>query len=671
MSPKAAPYGTWSSPITSDAVVGNAIRISSIFTDPLTSSVYHVEVRPSEGGRCVVVDTNEGKDIFGPAWNARSRVQEYGGGAAIAYGGVVYFSDFSDLKVYAVDVEKGGEPIVVTPENKNHRFADFTVSPTHPHLLIAILEDHTHPCPSEVETSLILIDTSTRTVSPVVSGADFYASPRFSPDGKYLVWQQWWHPNMPWQGAEIYVAKVSVSSDGEKIELGEKMLVGGVKGQVSAAYPFWISNETVLFTSDVSGYQNPWSYSTLTGKSVPVLPIPVEKDFSLPGRLLGESYSAILDEKGEKVLYSVMQVGRAVLHVLDVKSGAVTEIESPYVDILSVCSITKTGEVFFIGGQSSVPSEIVSTTLSPTTPSPSPSLKTLKSTSSSITSSFPPGIVSIAQSITIKVPPNGDPVYVNYYPPTNPEYSGGVDGEKPPCVFDAHGGPTGISNQVLSWGKQYFTSRGWAWADVNYGGSYGYGRKYIDRLQGEWGVSEVRDCILAAKHLSSSLNLIDSSRIFIRGGSAGGYTVLVAISNPPSDIPSGFKWTGATSLYGISDLRRLAEDTHKFESQYLNGLMGGSYEEIPEVYKERSPISHVDKIDTPLLILQGTADVVVPPSQAELILDALEERGKKVQYILFEGEGHGWSKAESIKTGLEAELSWYEDLIGVTKETKM
>ena len=264
---------------------------------------------------------------------------------------------------------------------------------------------------------------------------------------------------MPWEGAEIRVAKV-VSSDGGKVELGEETLVGGVKGQVSAAYPFWISNETVLFTSDLSGYQNPWSYSTLTGKSAPVLPTPVEKDFSLPGWLLGESYSAVLDEKGEKVLYSVMQDGRAVLSVLDVKSGTITEVKSPYVEISSVSSTPKTGEVFFIGGQSSEPSEIVSLILTPAT---SPSYKSLKSTSSSVTSAFPPGIVSIAQSVTIKVPPNDDPVHVNFYPPTNPEYSGGVDGEKPPCVFGVHGGPTGISNQVLSWSKQYFTSRGWAW----------------------------------------------------------------------------------------------------------------------------------------------------------------------------------------------------------------
>lgn len=297
----------------------------------------------------------------------------------------------------------------------------------------------------------------------MVSGADFYASPKVSPDGKHLVWQQWWHPNMPWQGAEIYLAKLTVSDDGEKVELGEKSLVGGVRGQVSAAYPFWVSDDTILFTSDASEYQNPRSYSTLTEKSVPVLPIPVEMDFSLPGWLLGQSYSAILDEKGERVVYSVMQNGRSTLYVLNVSSGAISEIKSQYVEISSLKSIPKTGEVFFIGGQSSAPSEIVSFTSQPSTPSKPPPFKTLKSTSSSITSSFPPGIISVAESITIKVPPNNDPVHLNFYSPKNPEYLGGLDGEKPPCVFGVHGGPTGMSGQVLNWGRQYFTSRGWAW----------------------------------------------------------------------------------------------------------------------------------------------------------------------------------------------------------------
>ena len=350
----------------------------------------------------------------------------------------------------------------------NYRFADFAVLPTHPHLLVAILEDHTNPAPPDVETSLVVINTSTSTVSPVVSRADFYSSLRFSPDGKYGVWVQWYHPDMPWEGAEIYVAKVAASSDGQSLEFVERTLVGGVRGQVSVAYPFWASNETVLFTSDISGYQNPWSYSTITGKSVPILHAPVEKEFSLPAWNLGESYSAALDKKGQQIIYSVMQDGRAVLYLVCLNTGQILEIESPYVEILSVRSIPKLGGVVFFGAQSSGPSGIVSLPFEPLgIPSFGllniPSFKIIKSISSPTTSSLSPGIISVPQPITIKVPPNDDPVYLNFYPPTNPDYDGGKGGEKPPCVVGVHGGPTMMSNRVLDWSVQYFTSRGWAW----------------------------------------------------------------------------------------------------------------------------------------------------------------------------------------------------------------
>ena len=307
----------------------------------------------------------------------------------------------------------------------------------------------------------MLINTSTQTVSPVVSGADFYSSLKFSPDGKYAVWVQWYHPDMPWDGAEIYVAKVAVSSDGQSFEFVERKLVGGVRGQVSVAYPFWASNETVLFTSDISGYQNPWSYSILTGKSVPILPAPVEKEFSLPAWNLGESYSAALDEEGEEIIYSVMQDGRAVLYLVYVSTGQMLEIESPYVDILSVRSIPKLGGVVFFGAQSSGPSGIVTLPFGPLNTS---SLKTMKLISSSpATPSFTPGLISVPQPITIKVPPNDDPVYLNFYPPTNPDYSGGEGEEKPPCIVSVHGGPTMMWKRGLDWSVQFFTSRGWAW----------------------------------------------------------------------------------------------------------------------------------------------------------------------------------------------------------------
>ena len=265
---------------------------------------------------------------------------------------------------------------------------------------------------------------------------------------------------MPWEGAEIYVAKVAVSSDGQNLEFVERTFVGGAKGKVSVAYPFWVSNKTVMFTSDVSGFHNPWSYSTLTGESVPVLSAPIEKEFSLPAWNLGESYGAALDEKGEEVIYSAMQDGRAVLYLLYLNSGQVMEIESPYVTISSVRSIPKQGGVVFFGTQSSESPAIV---ILPNGPLNTQSFETMK-TISPATTLFPgPGFISVPQPITIKVPPNDDPVYLNYYPPTNENYSGGEGEEKPPCVVSAHVGPTKMFTRELDWTIQYFTSRGWAW----------------------------------------------------------------------------------------------------------------------------------------------------------------------------------------------------------------
>ena len=297
------------------------------------------------------------------------------------------------------------------------------------------------------------------TVSSVVSGADFYSSFRFSPDGKHAVWKEWDHPDMPWEGAELYVAKVTVSLDGEKVQFGDKTLVSGLKGEVSASYPFWVSEKTVIFSSNKGGNRNPWSYSTHTGKSTPILRTPLEKAFSLPSWFLGGSYGAALDEKGEEVVYSAIQNGRADLYRLNLSSGKIKKIESPYVEIYSVRSIPKVGEVIFVGGQSNRPLEIVSLFFgSPGTPS----FETIKSMSTPTTPSFRSRIISVARPITVEAP-NGDPIHLNFYPPKNPTYSGGESGEKPPCVFNVHGGPAMRSNRALNWSIQYFTSRGWAW----------------------------------------------------------------------------------------------------------------------------------------------------------------------------------------------------------------
>jgi len=646
---KTAPFGTWASPITTDAILEGGANVSEVFVDPITSTIYHVEGRPLEGGRSVIVKTEEGGDVFGRDWNARTGVQEYGGGPATAYNGNIYFSNFNDNRVYMI--KDGNQPNPITPDNKNHRFAKFDVHPTYPHLLVAIMEDHTNPLPQDVITTLCLINTKTCTVSTLVSGADFYAFPYFSPDGSRLAWQQWNHPDMPWDGAEIYVAEVS--ADENNITLSHTIHVAGKKSEITAIYPSWASKDVLLFICDESGYQNPWSFSVPSGKASPILPTPVEFDFGEPMHSLGVEYGAVLDAAGTKAIYTTLKNDKSTLFVVTLRSGALEEIECPYVGITSVRRITEES-IVFLGDKSDAAKSIVICSL---TDYAKPQYNAVKH--SFTAPKFPHSLISVPQSIRLTVPPNDEVLHVLYLPPKNPDYSA-PDDEKPPCIVNSHGGPIGRASMALDWQKQYFTSRGWAWMDVNYGGSTGYGRKYMERLTGKWGIVDVEDCIHAMQQLSAPpYSLIDAQRSVIRGGSAGGYTTLVAISNHPN------AFAAATSLFGIADLRGLAADTHKFESHFLEKLIGGTLEEIPEVYKERSPVFHADKIKTPLLVLQGSIDAVVPPSQAEVIVKAIKGRGGRVEYTIFEGEGHGWRKAETIKAALEQELHFYEDVFGI------
>ncbi|TFK46332.1 alpha/beta-hydrolase [Heliocybe sulcata] len=651
MSQISAPYGTWSSPISAEAITQKTTAITHLIVDPIGSVLYHVEARPSEGGRCVIVRSEGAQDVFGRKWDARTSVQGYGGAAAIAHNEVVYFSCAADSRVYRVS--EGKEPVPITPENPNHHFADFTAYPANGRYLVAILDDDTHPSPSDVVTTLCLIDTDNCQSTLLVSGADFYAAPRFSPDGHYLAWHQWHHPDMPWEGSEICVAKVDASSG--SLVLTDVRMIAGQRNRIGVLYPFWISNERLVFTSDESGYQNPWIYDAASGSARAILKDPVQEDFGEPSSRLGPSPGAALD--GKTLIFSATQEGRSVLYRIDIEHGSKKELECPYVDVAWVQRLSE-NTVAFVGSQTTQSAQIVISTFS--AHDSQVSSTTLNTPSSDSGTSYPPSLISVPEPRSLELTPGGQSVHVVLYPPTNPRYAGSsIKGEKPPCVVNAHGGPTGKADQALDWKKQYFTSRGWAWLDVNYGGSSGYGRKYIERLDGQWGIVDVEDCVNAARHFSSTLQLIDPHRIAIRGSSAGGFTTLAALYNFPE------VFAAATSLYGISDLRKLDEDTHKYESRRMEKLMGGRPADIPEVYHARSPVFHADKIKTPLLILQGSIDKVVPPSQAELIVNSVQKNGGKVSYIVFEGEGHGFRKAENIKRALEEEYAFYRDVIGI------
>ncbi|KAJ7736732.1 Alpha/Beta hydrolase protein [Mycena maculata] len=650
MSPATAPYGSWKSPITAQNITQDSIKLTDVVVDPVTAVVYHVESRPSEGGRCVLVESHTGRDLVGKEFNCRTGVMEYGGAAAIVHAGCAYFSNFADGRVYSVDIKMGSEPRPVTPENKVLRFADVDVHPAHPHFLVSILENHSdNSSPTSIVNTLCIINTKTRSISPLVSGADFYASAKFSPDGARIVWQQWSLPDMPWQGAELHCAPVVVKAD--KLEIGTITHIAGQKTTNSVSYPGWATTGTVLFTSDKSGYQNPWKYEVEAG---PVFPEPLEQDFGEPAWGLGRSPYAVIHE-GRRALFSAFREGRTVLYIVDLVDGSRHLVNNPYVGVQNMHP-AGADKAVFIGERVDAAPEIVLCTIGFDC-----SVHFSLISKPSAGPSFPAGLISMAQPMTLKAGADGHPVHILYYPPTNPDYSGtSVPGEKPPCMLYAHGGPTHFTGHALDLMTQYYTSRGWAWLNVNFGGSSGYGRKYIERLQGQWGVVDIEDCIQAAKIISHApYDFVDPKRIVIRGTSSGGLTTLGAVSMG-SDLTT---FAAATSSYGISDLRLLMDDTHKFESGYGHGLLGGTSAEIPEVYKERSPVTHADSIVSPLLILQGDIDRVVPKEQAEAIFESIKSRGGVVEYKLYPGEGHGWRKEENMIDALERELAFYETML--------
>ncbi|EGN97422.1 hypothetical protein SERLA73DRAFT_184126 [Serpula lacrymans var. lacrymans S7.3] len=667
MSGRTAPYGTWVSPISTDAVTNGSVTINDIIVDAIRSTVYHIERRPAEKGRSVIVNTRTKEDVFDERWDARSAVHEYGGGAAMAHDGNIYFSHVVDGRVYKI--EEGHMPEAVTPDSKKTlRYANFSVCPNHPDLLVCVQEDHTVDTPETVVNTLCVINTTTKTVLPLESGADFYAAPAFSPDGTKLAWQQWNHPDMPWQGTLIYVANVTIESHPSSLNLTDHFSIAG-KGPdaESASYVSWINDDTLLFLSDAfGGYRNPWKYSLVFDEAQAVLPASIAEDFGAPYKLLGSSAFSMLDADGKAAMFMAYRNGRSVLYVVDLSGKTQPrEVECPFVDISSVHQVSHgESQVVFSGKRSDGGEGIVFCTLTGTSNSPTfeicgPSAE--HNSASPASTTIPSNFISPPQPMTLAR--DDGPLYVVYYAPLHPDYSGSsIAEEKPPCVLNVHGGPTAMEPQSLNWAKQYFTSRGWAWLDVNFSGSSNYGRTYSDRLNGHWGVVDIQDCIDAARILSSKpYSLVDAKRIVIRGGSGGGFAVLAAASTA-KDVTV---FAAGTSLYGISNLILLGQDTHKFELRYIDGLMGGPVERIRSVYEARSPIYHVDKITIPLLLLQGADDKVVPKEQSEEIVQKINARGGKVEYHLYDGEGHGFRKAETIKAALEAELGWYEEVLGL------
>jgi dipeptidyl aminopeptidase/acylaminoacyl peptidase len=622
-----APYGSWKSPITSDLIVKGSIGVGMTALDG--EDAYWIEMRPAEAGRCVIVRrTPDGKtsDVTPAPFNARTRVHEYGGGDYTVADKTVYFSNFDDQRLYKQST--GSEPQPLTPAVEM-RYADPLFDKRRGRI-ICVREDHTGQ--GEAVNTLASIDAEGGQDTKVIaSGYDFYSSPRLSPDGRRLAWLAWNHPNMPWDGTELWTGEFA--SDGSLTNT--KRVAGGI--EESIFQPEWSPDGALYYVSDHSGWWN--LYRLNEGGSAQPLH-EMEAEFGMPQWVFGMSMYAF--ESSERIVCTYIERGTSRLATLDTRTLEFRPVETPYTDITYLRA--SAGRAVFRGGSPTAPASIVELDLS------TGETETLRRSNEL---QIDAGYFSIPQAIEFPTE-NGKTAHAFFYPPRNRDYDAPA-GERPPLLVKSHGGPTSAATTTLALGIQYWTSRGIGVLDVNYGGSTGYGREYRERLKDTWGIVDVDDCANGAGYLVER-GQADANRLMITGGSAGGYTTLCALV-----FRDRFK--AGASHYGVSDCEALAKETHKFESRYLEGLIG-PYPERADLYRERSPIHYVDQLACPVIFFQGLEDKVVLPNQAEMMVEALRAKGLAVAYVPFEGEQHGFRRAENIKRALDGEIYFYSRVFG-------
>ncbi|MCL6516060.1 prolyl oligopeptidase family serine peptidase [Alicyclobacillus sp.] len=626
---KTAPYGSWKSPITSDLIVQASIGLESLAWDG--ADLYWLESRPREGGRNVLMRRTAagGVEEVTPApFNVRTRVHEYGGGAWVVSNGRLVFSNFEDNRLYIREADGRIRPLT---EDSRLRYADGVIDQRRG-LWIGVREDHTESDIFAVNT-LVAIPLDGGPDRVLVSGGDFYSNPRLSPTGDHLAWITWNHPNMPWDGTELWVA--DVSRDGE---LRNPRRVAGGPAE-SVLQPRWSPDGVLYFVSDRSDW---WNLYRLREDGRVEAVHPMQAEFAGPPWVFGLCDYTFVDARTLVCRYT--QGGRDHLVRIDTVDGRM--------DSLS-------GDDTWFGHVHSNGHKVAYLAASPV------SFRRLMVTGPDggqpevvrVASEVPvdPKYFSVPRSITFPTE-GGREAYAHYYPPHNPDHTAPA-GEKPPLLVHVHGGPTSASPAVLSLSTQYWTSRGFAVVDVNYGGSTGYGRAYRERLKGRWGVTDVDDAVNAALHLVRQ-GWVDENRLCIAGGSAGGYTTLAALTF--RDV-----FHAGASHFGLSDLEIFVHETHKFESRYMDSLLG-PYPEAKSVYHDRSPIHFTDRLSCPIIFFQGLDDRIVPPNQAERMVEALRRKGLPVAYVAFPGEGHGFRRAKNIQRALDGEFYFYSRVFGFT-----
>ena len=635
-----APYGSWKSPITSDFIVAGTVKLGDIRVD--RDFVYWLEGRATEGGRSVLVqyDLKNGKksDVTPAGYNVRTRVHEYGGAAYLVHNGTVFFSNFTDQRLYKQDLAKEGsepQPLTVEYESCGMRYANAIFDPSRSRL-ICVREDHTQG--GEALNTIVGIDIHNGTQTVLASGHDFYSSPKLSPDSKKLAWFTWDHPDMPWDGTELWVA--DMLDDGQ---LAEPQKITGSRTE-AVQQPLWSPDGVLYFVSDgceVEGACKGWwnLYRWDSGRLEVVCP-KEGAEFGGPHWFFGSSNFAF--DSATSIVCSYSQLGKNHLSRLNLTTLQLADLEVPFSS--TDCVQTGQGIVAFKGGSPTIPDDIVVYDIQ---------TQESKVIQRSSNLEIDPGYLSIPEVVEFPTE-NNVTAFGYYYPPSNKDFEAPSE-EKPPVLVKIHGGPTASTSPVFNVLVQYWTSRGIAIFDVDYGGSTGYGREYRERLKGNWGIVDVDDCVNGAKFLVSQ-EKADAKRLLIDGGSAGGYTTLAALAFRDT-------FSAGASFYGVSDAEALAHETHKFEARYLDSLIG-PYPEAKEVYIARSPIHATDSFSCPIIFFQGDEDKIVPPNQAEMMVEALKKKSLPVAYVLYQGEQHGFRKAENIKRTLDGELYFYSRVFG-------
>ena len=627
--PAVAPYGAWTSPITSEAIVADSVKLGQIGIDD--DAIWWVEGRPQEQGRNVLVRRaadGTTDDVTPPGMSVRTRAHEYGGGAFVLAAQSVWFSNDADQALYRQTAE--GLPFLLLKE-PGARYADAVFDA--PRQRLILVRERQVEAGREPESTLIAVGLEgAHRVQVLAHGADFYSSPRLSPDGRQLAWLSWSHPNMPWDGTTLNLARIA--DDGSLAEV--QTIAGGA--DESVFQPQWSPSGELAYASDSSGWWN--LYGWRAGKTRALHPMTAE--FGEPQWEFAMSRYGFL--RDGRILASYIDHGDASLALLDPANGKLVPIATPFREIKEL----HVGDGFaaFLGGSAALARTVVRL-----------DLKTLKTEVLRSGSGLVVDAGDLSEAQSIEFPTTGErKAHAFYYAPRNRAFVA-PQGEKPPLLVLSHGGPTSQATPTFSPNIQFWTSRGFAVVDVNYGGSSGYGRDYRRRLNGNWGVVDVDDCVAAAQYLVAQ-GLADPARLAIRGGSAGGYTTLAALA-----FRSVFK--AGASYYGVGDLETLARDTHKFESRYLDSLVG-PYPERKDLYVARSPVHAVEKISSALILFQGLEDKVVPPNQSEAMHAAVKAKGLPVAYLPFEGEQHGFRRAATIRRALEAELYFYGRVFGFT-----